>query len=164
MCLSITFSQFSLTKNQNIYMENGQFKHMKLYSESGLLCSWMTFSYSCVLFSNWNWLVCSSSVLNVMRIWGWEAFCLLETCVEWPGRILLSAEVFVALKFLSKLSWLKKIMNYLSFETLQCCPFCCYSGGGFSLHFSVLGEKRNGAWILACGEGFMLFVLYAFTL
>lgn len=47
-------------------------KHIKGYSGSGPLCDWMAFSYSYVLFSNWNWLVCSSSVLNVACTWGCE--------------------------------------------------------------------------------------------
>lgn len=107
------FSLFRLTKNQNVCMENYQFKHIKGYFEYGSLCSWMTFSYSCVLFSNWNWLVCSSSVLNVMCIWGWKrlSFPSKPVC----GMTLqntVSTKVFVALKFLSRPLCLdKKIAN-----------------------------------------------------
>lgn len=100
VCPSIIFSQFSLTKNQNVYKDNYNFKHVKGYSESGPLCSWMTFLYYSVLFSNWSWLVCSSSVLNVM--------CSERLSVPSKpvcGMTLqntVSNKVSVALKFLSR--------------------------------------------------------------
>lgn len=125
MCPSITFSQFSLTKNQYVYMENDQFKHVKLYSESGLLCSWMTFSYSRVLFSNWNWLVCSSSVVSVMRIWGCERLSVSSKPVcgmAWQNTLICQSLCCPEVSF--KAFVIKKKKNYLIFETLKCCPFC----------------------------------------
>lgn len=110
-----------------------------------LLCSWMTFSYSRVLFSNWNWLVCSSSALNVMRIWGCEKLSVSSKLVcgmAWQNTLIYQSPCCSEVSF--KAFVIQKITNYLTFETLKFCPFFCYSGSwGFACLIFLFWGKRE---------------------
>lgn len=116
----------------------------------------MIFSYPCALFSNCSWLVCSSSVLNVMCIWGCERLSVPSKPVcGMTLQNMVSTKVFVALRFLLRPLCLdKKIANwYLIFVTSKCCPFWFSSGFLFTFFF---GGKRSETLIFGCGQSFML--------
>lgn len=137
----------------------------KGYSESRPLCSWDgIFILLCAFLSTWNWLVCSSSVLNVTCIWGCER--LLVPSKHVCGMTLqntLPAKGFLALKFHWRpfcLDWREKKKgklpdksffkpwNFVFFVVVVVLVDC--------FAFFFLRGKRNGTWLFTCGQGFLL--------
>lgn len=119
----------------------------------------MMISWSCVLFSNWNWLVCSSSILNVYTIWAVRGFLFpVNLCVEWCCRILYLLKSVLLWSFPWGLYiWLKTIANKVSdAHNLKILSVFIVLVLFFGFIFLFWGRRRNETSIFGYRQVFIL--------
>lgn len=127
----------------------------------------MMISCPCVIFSNWNWLVCSSSILNVYTIWAVRGFLFpVNVCVEWCCRILYLLKSVLLWSFpLGLYTWLKTVANNVSdTHNLKILSVFIVLVLFFWVHFPFLRVKEKwnlNIWLWAGFYSFTWFSLYS---